>query len=63
MKTEKGELALSVSFLTLDTSHGLSNLRFYFLAIVVSIYEEPTTPQQAANVVEKLGEYLMSHGY
>jgi hypothetical protein len=32
-------------------------------AVVVSIYEEPTTPQQAANVVEKLGEYLMSHGY
>jgi len=32
-------------------------------AIVVSIYEEPTTPQQAANVVEKLGEYLISHGY
>jgi len=32
-------------------------------AIVVSIYEEPTTPQQAANVVEKLGEYLMGHGY
>lgn len=32
-------------------------------AIVVAIYEEPTTPQQAANVVEKLGEYLMGHGY
>merc|ERR1712071_459597 len=31
--------------------------------IILSIYEEPTTPQQAANVVEKLGDYLISHGY
>jgi len=32
-------------------------------AIVVAIYEEPTTPQNAASVVEKLGDYLIGHGY
>lgn len=32
-------------------------------AIIVCTYEEPTTPQQAANVVEKLGEYLISCSY
>lgn len=36
---------------------------FYFIAIVVAIYEEPTTPQNAASVVEKLGDYLIGHGY
>lgn len=32
-------------------------------AVVVSLYEEPIQPQQAASVVEKLGEYLMTCGY
>jgi len=32
-------------------------------AIVVSVYEEPTTAQQCASVVEKLGDYLISCGY
>jgi len=31
--------------------------------ILVAIYEDSTTPQQAASVVEKLGEYLISQGY
>ncbi|XP_072936803.1 profilin [Epargyreus clarus] len=32
-------------------------------AVVISLYEEPIQPQQAASVVEKLGEYLVSCGY
>ena len=32
-------------------------------AVVISLYEEPIQPQQAASVVEKLGEYLMTCGY
>lgn len=79
MRTEKGQFYLilvnlySVLVLESKPSQDLYyNLLFWlassngpllFSAIVVSIYEEPTTPQQAANVVEKLGEYLMGHGY
>jgi profilin len=32
-------------------------------AVIVAVYEEPVQPQQAASIVEKLGEYLMQHGY
>ncbi|XP_050670250.1 profilin [Leptidea sinapis] len=32
-------------------------------AIVVSLYQEPIQPQQAASVVEKLGEYLITCGF
>uniref|UniRef100_A0A336KD15 Profilin n=1 Tax=Culicoides sonorensis TaxID=179676 RepID=A0A336KD15_CULSO len=32
-------------------------------AVIVSIYEEPVQPQQAASVVEKLGDYLITCGY
>ncbi|XP_022124504.1 profilin [Pieris rapae] len=32
-------------------------------AIVISLYEEPIQPQQAASVVEKLGDYLLTCGY
>lgn len=32
-------------------------------AVVVSLYEDPVQPQQAASVVEKLGDYLVSCGY
>ncbi|XP_059060576.1 profilin [Achroia grisella] len=32
-------------------------------AVVISLYEEPIQPQQAASVVEKLGEYLITCGY
>lgn len=32
-------------------------------AVIVSTYEEPVQPQQAASIVEKLGEYLMTCGY
>ncbi|KAL5274863.1 hypothetical protein ACFFRR_001103 [Megaselia abdita] len=32
-------------------------------AIIVSIYEDPVQPQQAASVVEKLGDYLITCGY
>jgi profilin len=63
MKTEKGKFEL-LMFPQPNTlhMHDINNW-ILFTAIVVSIYEEPTTPQQAANVVEKLGEYLRGHGY
>jgi len=32
-------------------------------AVVVSLYEDPIQPQQAASVVEKLGDYLVGCGY
>ena len=32
-------------------------------ALIVCVYEEPVVPEQAAIVVEKLGEYLISVGY
>ncbi|CAH2234968.1 profilin [Pararge aegeria] len=32
-------------------------------AVVISLYEEPIQPQQAASVVEKLGDYLINCGY
>jgi len=32
-------------------------------AVIVSIYEDPVQPQQAASIVEKLGDYLMTCGY
>ncbi|XP_022914093.1 profilin [Onthophagus taurus] len=32
-------------------------------AVVVSLYEDPIQPQQAASVVEKLGDYLINCGY
>lgn len=35
----------------------------FVTAVVISLYEEPIQPQQAASVVEKLGEYLMTCGY
>lgn len=31
-------------------------------AIIVAIYQEPATPQEVANVVEKLGDYLVQYG-
>ena len=31
-------------------------------AIIIAMYEEPATPQQVANVVEKLGDYLIQYG-
>jgi len=31
--------------------------------IIISVYEDPVQPQQAATVVEKLGDYLISCGY
>jgi len=32
-------------------------------AVIVSIYEDPVQPQQAASIVEKLGDYLIGCGY
>lgn len=32
-------------------------------AVVLSLYEEPIQPQQAASVVEKLGDYLVGCGF
>ena len=31
-------------------------------AIIIAVYEEPKTPQEVANVVEKLGDYLIQYG-
>lgn len=36
---------------------------FSVSAVVVSLYEDPIQPQQAASVVEKLGDYLVSCGF
>lgn len=33
------------------------------IAVIVSTYEEPVQPQQAASIVEKLGDYLITCGY
>lgn len=35
----------------------------FVAAVVVSLYEDPIQPQQAASVVEKLGDYLVSCGF
>jgi len=32
-------------------------------SVIVSTYEEPVQPQQAATIVEKLGDYLITCGY
>lgn len=32
-------------------------------SVIVSIYEDPVQPQQAASIVEKLGDYLITCGY
>lgn len=44
-------------------NHYSLNFLFKFVAIVVSLYEDPVQPQQAALVVEKLGDHLVAHGY
>ena len=31
--------------------------------MIVATYEDPIVPEQAATVVEKLGDYLISVGY
>jgi len=38
-------------------------MRMFVLAVVVSLYEDPIQPQQAASVVEKLGDYLVGCGF
>ena len=53
MKTEKGE---SVPFIR---TFSYLLLIIIFAAIVMPIYVEPTTSQPPANVVVKLGNYLM----
>ena len=30
-------------------------------ALIIAVYQEPTTPQEVANVVEKLGDYLITY--
>lgn len=39
------------------------NKFFFVSAVVVSLYQDPIQPQQAASVVEKLGDYLITCGY
>lgn len=41
----------------------LSVTQLFVTAVVVSLYEDPIQPQQAASVVEKLGDYLVNCGY
>lgn len=48
---------LTVSWLIITFSFLLST------AVIVSTYEEPVQPQQAASIVEKLGDYLITCGY
>lgn len=36
---------------------------FAHLAVLITIYEDPVQPQQAASIVEKLGDYLITCGY
>ena len=36
---------------------------FYILAFIICWYAEPTMPEQAATVTEKLGDYLIQVGY
>lgn len=44
--------------------NGAASLPWCFVsAVVISLYEEPIQPQQAASVVEKLGDYLITCGY
>lgn len=33
------------------------------LTVIIARYEDPVQPQQASNVVEKLGDYMISTGY
>lgn len=51
--------------ITLKSSESLfvSKLYVFVTAVVISLYEEPIQPQQAASVVEKLGDYLITCGY
>lgn len=41
----------------------ISQIKHFVPAVVISLYEEPIQPQQAASVVEKLGDYLITCGY
>lgn len=36
---------------------------WHYIALVIALYEDPIQPQQAASVVEKLGDYLVTCGY
>lgn len=62
MKTQQGKSSNNHSLIF----NMLINKFFPFnlnTAVIVAIYEEPVQPQQAASVVEKLGDYLITCGY
>jgi profilin len=65
MKTQQGKDDHDDNRL-LIRSRGTNNFFYLSLsptAVIVAIYEEPVQPQQAASVVEKLGDYLITCGY
>lgn len=61
MKTQQGESR------RLQIARFAANSRSFstpsHTAVIVSTYEEPVQPQQAASIVEKLGDYLITCGY
>lgn len=57
MKTQQGKRSVNV------VPKPQSDISFPFAAVIVAIYEEPVQPQQAASIVEKLGDYLITCGY
>lgn len=57
MKTQQGKPAKPT-----PTSHSNPHIPLS-AAVIVSTYEEPVQPQQAASIVEKLGDYLITCGY
>lgn len=58
MKTQQGNCMMRFACLFLKLIILLSST-----AVIVSTYEEPVQPQQAASIVEKLGDYLITCGY
>lgn len=59
MKTTQGEIEKTIqNYISLQLKYLIN-----FTAVIVAIYEEPVQPQQAASVVEKLGDYLITCGY
>ncbi|KAH8319159.1 hypothetical protein KR067_011663 [Drosophila pandora] len=57
MKTTQAPLRCSHKLKVIAIIH------FKCKSVIVSIYEDPVQPQQAASVVEKLGDYLITCGY
>ncbi|KAH8249671.1 hypothetical protein KR032_011303 [Drosophila birchii] len=67
MKTTQAHLCCDSLWINLTPSRCLQKQLIGDAAaccsVIVSIYEDPVQPQQAASVVEKLGDYLITCGY